>query len=347
MNENQEQHINVEQTDDQIQDIPLNTTETEPKKKTIPTRFGSLIILLTATIAGAGVWWYSFSYEEPQVIDVSQLVIQLQERRVIADNTNQREVPSEYEVKNDGIYYQDKLIVGIDPETFAYIGYSSMDPYDGYGYAKDKNNVYRYGFPIGEEFSVMIIKDVDPQTFEMFVNGYTKDEGHVYIDGIAIEGADASTFETIDGETIAGGYAKDINAVYYHGKRIEQAVPDTFKIITSDTYAPYEGSTPLSKDQNHIFFMEKILIEADPDTYEILYDNPGRRLSYYYSRDVEHVFINNVILLDADPETFEIVNSQYMKDKNRVYQFYFGEVVEGVDPANCTVENLDGCKEVE
>lgn len=39
-------------------------------KKTIPTRFGSLIILLAAVIGGSLIWWGSFSYEAPDLVGV-------------------------------------------------------------------------------------------------------------------------------------------------------------------------------------------------------------------------------------------------------------------------------------
>ena len=50
----------------------------QPKKKIIPTRLGLLVILLTATIAGAGAWWYAVSYNTPQeLLDMSGVVEQV------------------------------------------------------------------------------------------------------------------------------------------------------------------------------------------------------------------------------------------------------------------------------
>ena len=60
------------------------------------------------------------------------------------------------------------------------------------------------------------------------------------------------------------------------------------------------------------------------------------------SKDKNHVYYENRTLGDADPDTFEALNEDYAKDKNNVYNY--GEIIEGANPVNCTVENLDGCK---
>ncbi|MCK5027807.1 MAG: hypothetical protein KAS07_05305, partial [Candidatus Pacebacteria bacterium] len=58
----QEQYIPIKQNQTKPEDIEVKTSaeEQSAKKNSIPTRLGSLIILLTATIAGAGVWWCAF-----------------------------------------------------------------------------------------------------------------------------------------------------------------------------------------------------------------------------------------------------------------------------------------------
>jgi len=81
--------MNFKNFSSKINQQPLVEGETKSKtqvKKIIPTRLGLLIVLLATTISGAGMWWSVYSYEEPKVVDVSHLVLQLQERREIKNN---------------------------------------------------------------------------------------------------------------------------------------------------------------------------------------------------------------------------------------------------------------------
>ena len=100
------------QQDQEKQPEQLKVVE-ETKKNTIPTRLGSLVILLVATLAGAGVWWYASSYTPPDVVDVSGLVGQMQERREVKN-----EFPSYYKIKTDGVYYRGKLMEGADSNCY-------------------------------------------------------------------------------------------------------------------------------------------------------------------------------------------------------------------------------------
>ena len=56
-------------------------------------------------------------------------------------------------------------------------------------------------------------------------------------------------------------------------------------------------------------------------------------------------YISVEVIKSADPATFEVLNSDYAKDKNNVYKSYSYkfDIVEGVDPVNCTASNLSGC----
>ena len=405
MDENQEQHIDVEQTNDQTQDIPLNTTETEPKKKTIPTRVGSLILLLVATIAGAGVWWYSFSYEEPVPIDIGQVVRELQMRREIVAGEEMR-VISGYETKEDGVYYRGKLVEVADLETFEFVGWfnyvgiyakdktyvyhdgsivKKADPktfeYVGAMYTKDVNNVFMLDETdidapppsfLPEFSNDIIIPNADPKSFSWVKDAFAKDIENVYYAGKVILNADPSTFEQIkylyakdatyiyfagqlipdailqSFEYIDKGCAKDEVSVYCDGKKIVNADPNTFQSI-GDEY---------TKDKEHVYYYGKIVENADPETFQLI--------EHIFTKDIKHVYyvlvgdtVEVKIVPEADPETFEFVGNSYAKDLKHVYEVfctarYLGgnypeeiKIVNGVNPANCTVENLDGCKGVE
>lgn len=86
----------------------------------------------------------------------------------------------------------------------------------GFGYAKDKNNVYRNG---------EVIDYMDAKTFEYLDVTYSKDANNVYRNGKKFIAADPETFEIMSSE----GYSKDKNFVYYHGEILEGVDPKTFK----------------------------------------------------------------------------------------------------------------------
>lgn len=189
----------------------------EPKPThTIPTRLGSLIILLIAVVAGSWVWWSSFSYEEPEPINVEQLIAQLKARR-----NEQQKLPIGYEIKNGEMYYEG-LLLSSYPETFRHIGgdYSR--------YAKDADHVYFIPGPgvsaeaSGGSFD-FVIEGADPATFKLVASGYggyTKDATHVYRGGVLIKDADPVTFTYLD-----AGYAKDAGHVYYLNEILEGVDP--------------------------------------------------------------------------------------------------------------------------
>jgi hypothetical protein len=59
-------------------------TELSHTKRTIPTRLGSLMVLLVAVIAGGGFWMMGVTYEVPEsVADVDRLVLKIQEQRAL------------------------------------------------------------------------------------------------------------------------------------------------------------------------------------------------------------------------------------------------------------------------
>ncbi len=303
----QEQHIPIRQNQTQSENVEVNTgtEELSTKKNNIPTRLGSLIILLTATIAGAGVWWCAFSYEEPKLIDWDDVVRQMQERRVVEGEETQ--LPSSYEIKDGEIYHLGELIKDVDNETFEYLG--------GY-YAKDKNNVY---------YSNLILENVDLKTFEYLGNSYTIDKNNVYWDREIIKNADLETFVFVGSKDL-GPYAKDKNNVYWEEKKIEKADLNTFE---------YLGG-PYAKDKNNIFYFfynGDVIDGVDLKTFEYL--------GSIYAKDKNNVYIFNEVFKNVDLKTFEYLVGFYTKDKNNVYDLR--KVIEGFDPQNCTLDNLETC----
>ena len=144
----EDQQMSMRQLQEQLKEVEANILEEQPVKKcVVPTCLGSLIILLAATIAGAGVWWYAGSYIPPEGVDVSGFVRQMQERRatVTIISATEQEFSSYYETKEDGVHYKNELIEEADIETFEFL---ALD------LAKDKNHVYDQG---------IILEGVDPE----------------------------------------------------------------------------------------------------------------------------------------------------------------------------------------
>ena len=313
----------MEEQQNQNQEAQPEIVVEQPKKKTIPTRLGSLIILLIATIAGAGVWWFTDSYTPPEAVDVSGIVEQTKESREVKN-----ELPEEYKIKADGVYYKDELIEEADIATFEYIEYR---------YAKDKNNIYY----LGER-----VKNIDRLTFEYLGKGYAKDKNYVYYSfmkgldsevGI-IKEADMETFEYLD-----NFYAKDKDHVYELGEVSEEENWRTGEVSEEKDPATFEIlNRYITKDKDNVYYYvltsaKGIFREADSATFEILGDR------YYKDKDNVYYDYHDYNKIEgADPVTFEVLSEGYSKDKNYVYKNR--KIVEGADPINCTAENLEGCK---
>ena len=295
----------------------------QPKKNIIPTRLGSLIILLTAIIAAVGVQWYADLHFPPNGIEVSGLVEQMQERREVKS-----ELPEGYEIKADGVYYMGELTEEADSEMFERLSSS---------YIKYKNDIY---------FSGERIEGFDIATFEYLGGSYVKDKDHVYYPFIRgldfefgiIKEVDMETFEYLD-----FFYAKDKNHVYELGEVSEEENWRTGEVSEEKDPATFEIlNRYITKDKDNVYYYvltsaKGIFREADPATFEILGDR------YYKDKDSVYLdYFDYNKIEGADPETFEILSEGYAKDKNNVY--LYSEIVEGADPANCTTKNLEGCQ---
>jgi len=62
----------------------------QTKRQTVPTRLGSLVILLVAVIAGAGIWNYEESYTSPEPVDVSKTLEQIKEKEVKSERVDSK-----------------------------------------------------------------------------------------------------------------------------------------------------------------------------------------------------------------------------------------------------------------
>ncbi|MCK5591246.1 MAG: DKNYY domain-containing protein [Candidatus Pacebacteria bacterium] len=317
MEEEQKQDQNQEQnTPAQMGELDVE----QLKKKIIPTRLGSLVILLAAIIAAVAVQWYADLHFPPNGIEVSGLVEQMQERREVKS-----ELPEGYEIKADGVYYMGELTEEADSEMFERLSSS---------YIKYKNDIY---------FSGERIEGFDIATFEYLGGSYVKDKDHVYYPFIRgldfefgiIKEVDMETFEYLD-----FFYAKDKNHVYELGEVSEEENWRTGEVSEEKDPATFEIlNRYITKDKNNVYYYvltsaKGMFREADPETFEILGDR------YYKDKNnVYHDYFDYNKIEGADPETFEILDEGCSKDKNYVYRY--GEKVERVDlEINVITENM-------
>ena len=105
----------------------------------------------------------------------------------------------------DQIFQMGKKIEGVDIASFSIIS-------GQYGYAQDKNHIYG---PHG------VIREADPETFQMLTKNYSMDAGHVFFDGKSIE-ANSGSFRVIN----SGLYAVDDTSVYYAGTLLKNTPPE-------------------------------------------------------------------------------------------------------------------------
>ena len=303
----------MEEEQNQDQEEQLEVVEEQPKKNIIPTRLGSLIILLAAIIAAVAVQWYAGYHIPPEGADVSGIVEQMQggEGNVIQEYfvVVDKKFPAGYEIKGGLVYSNDKLIEGADPLTFEFI---SGD------LSKDINHLY---------LDNSILPYVDSKTFKHIGGSYYRDKNKVYYTCIqncviSINGADPETFQDIsflvDGSMDTSGHsiARDRKNVYYQNTIVEGADSATFVLLGGK----------FAKDKSKIYYIAgysvgyNIFSEADFATFEYLGNEKSSSVSY--SKDKNNVYRNSgipVIIPGADSATFRVIGGKYAVDKNTLY----------------------------
>lgn len=109
---------------------------------------------------------------------------------------------------NSGYNKQDKKWVWISYDEAVGKRVSEIDQHDfetfkilnNEKYATDKNSVFYVG---------QIIKNADPESFEVLNNGYSKDINNIFLDATTVIFADSKTFEQLEFP-----YSKDKNSVF-------------------------------------------------------------------------------------------------------------------------------------
>jgi hypothetical protein len=168
---------------------------------------------------------------------------------------------------SENVFFDGAIIIGADPRSFRVLG----SQYEFGGYAKDARSAYYE--ESGSSGTVAPIPRVDLATFANVGYGYARDKNHVYRFGNIIDGADPRTFSFlgfsgIQGVSGDGLYTMDSGHVFYDGVELAEADPKTFALI-------FDGMgdvTGYAKNKNYVYnAYEGFAIEgADPRTFAVL-----------------------------------------------------------------------------
>ena len=120
-----------------------------------------------------------------------------------------------------------EVVDSADPATFELI--------ENGDYARDANTLYWISYEMGGPY-IHIVEDIDPSTFQVLGNWYTKDAQHVLYSLEVIQGADPVTFDILDimipspyGDIYP--FSRDVNHLYYYGLQLPDVSPD-MEIVT-------------------------------------------------------------------------------------------------------------------
>jgi DKNYY family len=229
-------------------------------------------------------------------------------------NTNK----NHYEVRHDGVYY----FYAIEEGSYYKIEDADKNSFKdlGCGYGKDKNQVYRF------QKSLETIEGVDPSTFELIDCSYSKDTNNVYYGTDRLQNSDPDSFEILNGI-----YSKDKNHVYFLKNLIEDADPATIACLNKSDYS---YMVYYAKDANNVYFNDQTLENSDPNSFTVISPHYG------YAKDDKNVYEEEELLYWIDAPSFELLGHYYYsKDKDHVY--FFNGIVEGADPEEFEIIDVD------
>ena len=218
---------------------------------------------------------------------------------------------------DDGITFIPRVqnTEGVDVATLEFAGghYSK--------YYKDKNNVY-FMDNRDDKIKFKKLAYVNPKTFEMVDNTFARDDKNLYLFEYKLDGIDAKTFEKISSNIV-----KDKNGLYFLEdieKENENIEIKTRKInIKGLDLKTFEHIDDYYyKDKNNIYYdLDNNLYtikNADLATFEVL--NSPYSSSIYFAKDKNNVYYQNKKINGIVADGFEQIQSNFIKDKNRLYK---------------------------
>src|SRR6478752_2814332 len=156
--------------------------------------------------------------------------------------------------------------------------------FDAAGYhVRDGQVYYLNAFP-GKAFA---IDGADAGSFEVLDGSYARDRDAVYLDGHRLDGADPATFARL----VRPGYAKHDHQVYVRGQVISTD-PGHFELLDGE----------LSRDSRAVYWPDGSVLSDDPQHFMVISDAD----QYLFTRDGDSVHVNGNEVDGADPRSFKV-----------------------------------------
>lgn len=186
------------------------------------------------------------------------------------------------------------------------------------GYRVEKDHVYYEYWNEGNGQKEKIVQGADPKTFESFtLDGdcsfsFGRDEKHLFIDGMKVEGIDPKSFASI------GNYIfRDKKNAYYLGSFNEVYGGQDYRIL---------GVNPSKvKLLSYSWAMAESLLIHCGDTLYLEDINDFMVIDEYWGNTKSKIIYENKIINGVDTATFKIEDASSGKDK---YHSYFNGFIE-------------------
>ncbi|MGC6458472.1 MAG: DKNYY domain-containing protein [Akkermansiaceae bacterium] len=169
-------------------------------------------------------------------------------------------------------------------------------------YTKDKSRVY---FKIVSPgiFLVTVLEDADPATFKVLARNVAKDQDHVWYYNTIQAAADPNTVKLVDGERVF----KDRNSVFYGYKLISGADSASFRHLGSAYYS----------DKRRVYWSGEPIMQADPSSFKVLGDS-------FIAKDGARVYRSGKPMAGLDSGSVELIlhepmGYQVLSDKSGVH----------------------------
>lgn len=262
------------------------------------------------------------------------------------------------------VYFENKLIVGADPETFqllssyvakdknkAYYLYSNKNPYavlsnDGANFVKISEYYYKDSTKVYTD-NETIVPNAKASRFVALTPYVGKSESYFYNYGYM------TTYKTNIITDLKNNFYTDGIDVYFQQIKLDlpvnQFVSLGYQFAKSNT-SLYLGSIKIPnidlsslriltgsyfKDKNRVFFETKQITGADPVSFHLISKDES------FSADNNSVYYFGQKIQNADPNTFKVLNAEYgyAQDQKRV--FYGDSEILNADPETFEIVNVD------
>ena len=215
--------------------------------------------------------------------------------------------------ESDGITYKVEVLdtKGVDIPSFEFLGNSYNK------YYRDKNNIYFLN-DRDDKMKFEKLAGANPKTFEIVDDYFARDDKNVYFFNKKVIGVDAKTFEEVGYDII-----KDKNGLHILIDSNETEIKvKSLKADGIDLKTLKKLDNGYFKDKNNIYYglsgnLYKIK-NADLQTFEVL--TSPYSSSVYFAKDKNNVYYQNKKINGIVADGFEQIQSNFIKDKNRLYK---------------------------